>query len=181
MNKRLISVIVTAVILFPTFGCGHSRNRTKQPKRSVQIALAAQGLLDGAEFGSLCYQDSRYQERIPKPNAYLGGLLYSRYCEQCHKSTATAPKIIETRDVSDAKSDYYIIEYGFSSHPSRYPAAMPSFRSRLTRFQMLDVLAHLGHQEDKLTEISNEVNNSSKMGRIQSDKSSGSQNKQGQD
>ena len=173
MIRRLTTVIVAAAILFPIIGCGHSRNRSKQPKRSVQIALAAQGLLDGAEFGSLCYQDSQYQERIPSPNAYLGGLLYSRYCEQCHKSTATAPQIIGNRSNSDAKSDYYIVEYGFSSHPSQYKAPMPSFRSRLTRFQTLDVLAHLGHQEQELSEISNEVSNSSKIGRIQSDKPSG--------
>lgn len=175
MNKRLLIFFITAFLLVDcALGCGHNRNQTNQPKRSVQIALAAQGLLDGAEFGALCYQDSRYHERIPKPNAYLGKLLYSRYCEQCHKSAASAPQIINIQRNTDAKSDYYIIEYGFSTYPSRYKSSMPSFRSRLTQFQILDILAGLGHQEEELSIISNEVNNSSQIGRIQTDKSSNS-------
>ncbi len=120
-------------------------------------------MTQSAQLGSMATGDAAYAERAPNPNPYVGELLYKRYCAPCHGS-GNAPEILENRvTASDAESDYYIIRYGLID--------MKGFRSRLTKFQILDILAYMnvdlsafnpGKRDLNLKESRQKSDNSSK-------------------
>ena len=119
---------------------------SEQARRARHIARATQGLSESANMGLLGLPMSMYQERAPNPNAYVGKLLFERYCDKCHGSSRKGPDITRNRaTASDAQSDYYIIRYGILD--------MPEFRTRLTKFQIYDIMAYMG---DDLTPIISE-------------------------
>lgn len=129
-----LSVALGLVLAFALTACTHS-NRSDRAESARHLAWAVQGMSQGAELGSIGAPANAFREREPNPNAYVGQLLFSRYCAPCH-TTQKAPDIIENRVTqSDAESDYYIIRYGIQE--------MPGFRSRLTKFQIFDILAYM--------------------------------------
>ena len=130
--------------LLCVWGCSQS-NRSNKTTTARHIAWAIQGMSQSAELGTLGAPVNSFQEREPNPNAYVGQLLFERYCAPCH-TTQKAPDIIEHRVTqSDAESDYYIIRYGIHD--------MPGFRSRLTRFQVFDILASMKTDFSNFTQL----------------------------
>lgn len=110
---------------------------------SRQLARATQAMTESAHLGSLAVANSMYAERDPHPQAYVGSLLFERYCDSCHGKSRKAPNITENRvNASDAESDYYIIRYGIND--------MPGFRTKLTVFQIYDILAYMKQDLDPL-------------------------------
>lgn len=105
-------------------------------RASVQLAQATRAMTKSAYIGSKIFFSSEVGEREPNPNANVGKFLYQRYCSECHSSPSKAPIIEGVYNASpDNESDYYIIRYGLNE--------MRGFSSRLTKFQMLDILAWL--------------------------------------
>ena len=123
------------LLLLAAAGC--SRNGSSDASvLSRHLARASQAMSEGAHLGSLAVANSMYAEREPHPKAYVGSLLFERYCDPCHGASRKAPNITKNRAThADAESDYYIIRYGIND--------MPGFRSKLTVFQIYDILAHL--------------------------------------
>ncbi len=104
------------------------------------MAKAIQGMSESAEIGSLFEMKSQFTEREPNANAYLGSLIYDRYCERCH-GNASSSRLVQRASAEDPESDYYIIRYGIKSSSGE----MTGFRNRLTKFQILDVMAYIKH------------------------------------
>ncbi len=138
MNRRRHQMHwMEAVCLLMVFvlvsACSGSSRDLEKATVARKLAKAVQAMAEGAQAGSEGLLKSGYVEREPNPNAYVGTLLYGRYCSSCH-STGKGPDILTNRVTqSDAESDYYIIRYGVGE--------MPAFRNRLTKFQILDILA----------------------------------------
>lgn|GEM_PF-2791712 len=146
MQKKLtfLCKITLCASLICVCGCSQS-NRSNKATNGHHIAWAIQGMSQSAELGALGVPVSSFQEREPNPNAYVGQLLFERYCAPCH-STQKAPDIIEHRVTqSDAESDYYIIRYGIQD--------MPGFRMRLTKFQVFDILAYMNTDFTNFTQL----------------------------
>ena len=140
MHKTLIVAVLLAAVT--TLSCSGSDTAAKKAF-SRQLARASQAMSEGAHLGSLAVSNSMYAERDPHPKAYVGGLLFERYCDSCHGKSRKAPDIIENRaTTSDAESDYYIIRYGIND--------MPGFRTKLTVFQIYDILAYMKQDLDPL-------------------------------
>ena len=128
-----------------TAGCSGSQQDLEHSAQARQIARAAQALTESAHLGLLGITGTTYRERAPNPNPYVGQLLFERYCEVCHGSSGKAPEIRKNRASSkDAESDFYIIQYGVGD--------MPGFRTRLTKFQVYDVLCNMGDDLSPLIE-----------------------------
>ena len=143
--RHIIGCSVIGIILILT-ACSSSKLDAEQARRARHIARATQGLSESANLGLFGLPMSIYQEREPNPNAYVGKLLFERYCDSCHGSSGKGPNITKNRaTASDAQSDYYIIRYGILD--------MPEFRTRLTKFQIYDIMAFMG---DDLTPIISE-------------------------
>ena len=133
-NLTFLCKLALCALLICACGCSQS-NRSAKATKGRHIAWAIQGMSQGAELGKLGFPANPVLARDPNPNAYVGQLLFDRYCAPCH-TTQKAPDIIEHRVTqSDAESDYYIIRYGIHD--------MPGFRSRLTKFQVFDILAYM--------------------------------------
>ncbi len=132
--KSKISVLGMTCFVWIVLGCS-GQSGVGVRAQSRQVARASQGMVVGAQLGASGVWDSQYREREPNPNAYVGELLYRRYCQSCHEGGG-GPAIVDGRATSpDAESDYYIIRYGLIT--------MKGFRSRLTKFQILDILAYM--------------------------------------
>ena len=137
------------IVLGVAAGCSSSKLDTERATRARHVARAAQAMAESANLGLLGLPISTYQERDPNPNPYVGNLLFDRYCDSCHGSSHKAPAITRNRtNSSDAKSDYYIIQYGIVD--------MPGFRTKLTKFQIYDIMCYMG---DDLTPIIGEQQN----------------------
>lgn len=132
--KLISRILVGSVPLFLVVGCSA---KTAVPGHVFSRALgrASQAMAQGAEVGAQLAGSKAYVEREPHPNAYVGGLLYERYCDACH-GVGKAPDILTKRVTEpEAESDYYAILYGL--------VEMPGFRSKLTQFQILDILSYM--------------------------------------
>ena len=139
-----IQILALLCICLCLYGCSYS-GRSDSAKNARHLAWAVQGLSMGAELGLLGKPANAFLERDPNPNEYVGQLLFGRYCAPCH-TTGKAPNIIEHRVTSsDAESDFYIIRYGIHE--------MPGFRTRLTRFQVLDILAYMKTDRESLLRL----------------------------
>lgn len=115
-------------------GCNSSRSRTPN-SISRSVARAMQAMAQSTQLGALATSDTQYRERDPNPNPYVGELLFKRYCTPCH-GAGKAPEILDNRVTqADAESDFYVIRYGLIE--------MKGFRSRLTTFQILDILSYM--------------------------------------
>ena len=124
------------ILLIGLTSCSSSKQDAEHSQRTRHVARATQGLADSANLGLLGLPFSMYQERAPNPNPYVGNLLFERYCDACHGSSKKGPDILKNRaTASDAESDYYIIRYGIVD--------MPGFRTRLTKFQIFDIMAYM--------------------------------------
>ncbi len=136
MHRFSTKVLYILTLSSVLYGCsGVSGKNTEANLRARYLAKSAQGMTEGAKNGMLSVMNEEYAEREPNPNAYVGELLFKRYCAQCH-SRGKGPDIIDHRvTTSDPESDYYIIRYGVGE--------MPGFRTRLTRFQIFDILAYM--------------------------------------
>lgn len=140
MNRRRqqthwLAAVCILVIIGLISACSGSSRDLEKSTVARKLAKAVQAMAEGAEAGSEGLLKSGYVEREPNPNAYVGNLLYGRYCSSCH-SSGKGPDILTNRVTqSDAESDYYIIRYGVGE--------MPAFRNRLTKFQILDILASM--------------------------------------
>lgn len=136
MHRIFIKITYLLTLSSVLYGCsGVSGKNTEANQRARYLAKAAQGMTESAKNGMLSVMDEEYAEREPNPNAYVGELIFKRYCAQCH-SRGKGPDIIDHRvTTSDPESDYYIIRYGVGE--------MPGFRTRLTRFQIFDILAYM--------------------------------------
>ena len=149
-----IKKIWTAAILVAaacTLSCSRSDTAAKRAF-SRQLARASQAMSESAHLGSLAVTNAMYAERDPHPQAYVGALLFERYCESCHGKSRKAPNITENRiNTSDAESDYYIIRYGIND--------MPGFRTKLTVFQIYDILAYMKQDLDPLIQKRRSGNN----------------------
>ena len=140
MHKILIVAVLLAAVT--TLSCSRSDTAAKRAF-SRQLARASQAMSESAHLGSLAVANSMYAERDPHPQPYVGGLLFERYCDPCHGKSRKAPDITNNRvTTSDAESDYYIIQYGIND--------MPAFRSKLTVFQIYDILAYMKQDLDPL-------------------------------
>lgn len=134
-------ILHVCVMLFFTFtvflfGCTGTPQTSDSKTMSRHIARASQAMSLSAKLGSMAAVDAQYKERAPNPNSYVGKQVYRRYCESCHGHRNKAPDILKNRvTASDPESDYYIILYGVKE--------MPAFRSRLTKFQILDILKYM--------------------------------------
>ena len=127
-------------------GCSKQDMRSDPKALSRQLARAAQGMTASARLGAMMVTDAQYEEREPNPNAYVGKQVYRRYCESCHGASRRAPDIIENRVTpSDPESDYYIILYGLTE--------MPAFRTRLTKFQIYDILKYMDPEFTRLKQL----------------------------
>ena len=123
--KRIYILLFVALLSIISLGC-QRRTKTLSTSISRSVARSSQAMATG---------DTVYSERDPNPNAYVGELLFKRYCSPCH-GNGKAPEILEKRlTPPDAESDFYIIRYGLID--------MKGFRSRLTTFQILDILAYM--------------------------------------
>ena len=132
--QRPAAISVILLISCFLFSCTSASDRNAEKlRRSRQLAKAAQEMAYSAELGSQGMMDAQFTMREPNPNKYVGSLLFERYCQSCH---GKGPNILNGRVTpSDAESDYYIISYGLTT--------MPSFRRRLTKFQIFDILAYM--------------------------------------
>ena len=134
---RAYKILSVAIILgaLGTLSCSKSDTAAKRAF-SRQLARASQAMSESANLGASAVFNSMYAERDPHPQPYVGGLLFERYCDPCHGKSRKAPDITENRvNTSDAESDYYIIRYGIND--------MPGFRTKLTVFQIYDILAYM--------------------------------------
>lgn len=132
--KRIYILLFVALLSIISLGC-QRRTKTLSTSISRSVARSSQAMAQSAQLGSLATGDTVYSERDPNPNAYVGELLFKRYCSPCH-GNGKAPEILEKRlTPPDAESDFYIIRYGLID--------MKGFRSRLTTFQILDILAYM--------------------------------------
>ena len=132
--KLISRLLVGSVSIFSVAGCS---TQAAVPGHVFSRALgrASQAMAQGAEVGAQLAGSKAYVEREPHPNAYVGGLLYERYCDACHGG-GKAPDILSKRVTEpEAESDYYAILYGL--------VEMPGFRSKLTQFQILDILSYM--------------------------------------
>lgn len=136
MPQRPAAISVILLISCFLFSCTSASDRNAEKlRRSRQLAKAAQEMAYSAELGSQGMMDAQFTMREPNPNKYVGSLLFERYCQSCH-GKGKGPNILNGRVTpSDAESDYYIISYGLTT--------MPSFRRRLTKFQIFDILAYM--------------------------------------
>lgn len=132
--KRISRILIGSVSMVLVAGCS---TKAAVPGHVFSRALgrASQAMAQGAEVGAHLSISKAYVEREPHPNGYVGGLLYERYCDACH-GAGKAPDILSKRVTeSEAESDYYAILYGL--------VEMPGFRSKLTQFQILDILSYM--------------------------------------
>ena len=120
----------------------------------VALAKAVQGLAEGAYLGSSVTARDVLKAHDPKPNPLVGEALYQRYCENCHSIQPIGPKLVGVYNASpNSESDVAIIRYGLKD--------MKGFRSRLTPFQILDILAYLqeayynNHPEEAVSKSDN--------------------------
>lgn len=133
-NRRARVLLLIAFLSATFLGC-QPRTKTLSTSTSRGVARASQGMARGAQLGSMATGNTLYSERDPNPNAYVGKLLFKKYCTPCHGNDK-APQILDKRVTTpDAESDFYIIRYGLVN--------MKGFRSRLTTFQILDILAYM--------------------------------------
>ena len=121
-------------------GCSGSKKDVSRLTKARQVAYAGQAMVLGAQLGTLGLWDDIDSEREPNPNPYVGKLLFKRYCDSCHANAGKAPNILDKRvNTPDAESDYYVIQYGLTD--------MPGFRTRLTQFQIYDILSYIGDED----------------------------------
>lgn len=113
-------------------GCRAGSDR----ERAAMLAGATENMKLGAWIGSeMRFQG--YVEREPNPNPAVGELLFGLYCRDCHtpKAGRAAPLDGHYRTDPSVESDIHIIKYGLRE--------MKGFNTRLTSFQILDILAYL--------------------------------------
>lgn len=130
------------------FSCSRFSSGTYEQNRSRLLAKALQSMTESAEIGSLFEMKSQFTEREPNANAYLGSLLYDRYCQKCH-GKASKSNLVNRASAMDAESEYYIIRYGIKGTSGD----MQGFRNRLTKFQILDVMAFIQHDPQTLAQM----------------------------
>jgi len=111
--------------------------RSQTPNNvSVSLARLTQAMTQGAMLGSLAVDQLGHTPRDLSPNPLVGEHLFGRYCSACHGSGKNGPKIVGYYDKTpDSESDIAIIRHGLIE--------MPGFGSRLTEFQIKDLLAYL--------------------------------------
>jgi len=147
---RRVLCCVTVLALC-VLGCRSSADS----RASVQLAQVTQAMSQGAFIGSKLYFKSEYQEREPNPNDKVGALLYERYCASCH-SNRKGPLLEGVYNTSpDNESDYYIVYYGLNANMVNTSLnQMRGFGSKLTKFQIFDILAYLqtAYNEEHKTE-----------------------------
>ncbi|MBQ1266479.1 MAG: cytochrome c [Proteobacteria bacterium] len=133
MRLPLAIVAVCVAILGLALGVSGCRSGNDR-ERSAMIASATENMKIGAWIGSeIRFQG--YVEREPNPNPDVGSILYGMYCRDCH-SGKTAARLEGTYETSPyVESDIHIIKYGLRE--------MKGFNTRLTKFQILDILAYL--------------------------------------
>lgn len=139
MNHRKpprISAVLFTILCMICACVQTSCKSSAETQASVALAKATQTMTQGAWIGSRLVFSSQYHERDPNPNAEVGELLYERYCTSCHGNGAKAPPILGVYATNpNSESDFYIIRYGLKE--------MRGFSTRLTNFQILDILAYL--------------------------------------
>ena len=99
------------------------------------MSIAVQGLSQGVQNGGILHWEQTY---TPTPNAYIGELVFAQYCSQCHGQGDKLKQGVNQRSMT---SDYYIIVYG----QKQFGSTMPGFRTRLTQFQIYDILTYLNY------------------------------------
>ena len=103
---------------------------------SVSLARLTQAMTQGAILGSMGADQSGNMPRDLTPNPLVGEHLFGRYCSACHGSEKGALKIVGRYNTTpDSETDIAIIRHGLIE--------MPGFGSRLTEFQIKDLLAYL--------------------------------------
>lgn len=103
-------------------------------ERAALLASAAENMKVGAWIGSeMRFQG--YVEREPNPNPDVGKLLFGLYCSECHAPGKKSALEGHYQTDPSVESDVHIIKYGLRE--------MKGFNTRLTHFQMLDILAYL--------------------------------------
>lgn len=129
--------------------------KVQNATQPIVLAKALQGLSQSAYIGSLMTNKDRLKQSQSQPSAVVGEVLYQRYCEDCHSISNDAPRLMGNykADVT-SESDTAIIRYGLKE--------MPGFRSKLTPYQVTDILAYLRetyyikHPEEKESENNKE-------------------------
>ena len=126
---------------FVALGCSSMAEMDETRATARRISLVAQGMTQGAENGARMHWNRIY---APTPNPYVGRLVFEQYCGRCH---GDGKKIMrrEGASVHDVESNYYVILYG----ETRNGKEMPSFRTRLTKFQVYDILSYLGFEVEE--------------------------------
>lgn len=132
--------VVLAGVALGVSGCRRGNDR----ERSSMIASATESMKIGTWIGSeMRFQG--YVEREPNPNPDVGGILYGMYCRDCHSGKQSA-RLEGTYETSPyVESDIYIIKYGLRE--------MKGFNTRLTKFQILDILAYLERSWNEAHEV----------------------------
>ena len=81
MHRFSIKVLYILTLSSVLYGCsGVSGKNTEASLRARYLAKAAQGMTESAKNGILSVMDEEYSEREPNPNAYVGELIFKRYC-----------------------------------------------------------------------------------------------------
>ncbi len=150
MYRRVLCFVAMAAL------CVLSCRSSADSRASVQLAQVSQAMWQGAFIGSKLYYNSAYHEREPNPNAQVGALLYERYCASCHSNRKGPPLVGTYNTTPENESDYYVIYYGLNANSAEKSLdQMRGFSSRLTKFQIFDILAYLqsayakAHDEDQ--------------------------------
>ena len=126
----LVLCASVGAVSYGTTGCRSGSDK----ERAALLATATENMKVGAWIGSeMRFQG--YVEREPNPNPEVGKLLFGLYCSECHSSSKG--RVLEGHYQTDPNkdSDVHIIKYGLRE--------MKGFNTRLTHFQMLDILAYL--------------------------------------
>lgn len=131
---RLVSCFVLcAAIGAVSYGVTGCRSGSDK-ERIAQLAAATENMKVGAWIGSeMRFQG--YVEREPNPNPEVGKLLFGLYCSECHSAGKGIVLEGHYQTNPGVESDVHIIKYGLRQ--------MKGFNTRLTHFQMLDILAYL--------------------------------------
>lgn len=135
MSKRKHAIIGLCLVAVITVGVNACRVQGSGLS-SLSLARTTQALSQGAFIGAQMHFDNRQLERQLNPNPIVGEHIYLRYCDSCHGFPDKAPRLEGRYDTSPSnESDVNIVRYGLIT--------MPGFSSKLTNFQIYDVLAYL--------------------------------------
>ena len=134
MRKGTVAVILAAAV---AAGCSSMVPRQGPNDEAHAISAAATGMARGADNGARMRWNRVY---APTPNPYVGELVFNQYCSGCHGNGDRLKKK-SSDTVHDMASHYYVILYGDTKDGRN----MPSFRTRLTKFQIFDILSFLGY------------------------------------